>query len=56
MISYSLVANTSAPMDLIDRQTLLEKKLEEFWSSPYEIDQLEDSGQIIFDPKIQKYR
>lgn len=47
MISYSLVANTSAPMDLIDRQTLLEKKLEEFWSSPYEIDQLDEYCSLV---------
>ena len=47
MISYSLVANTSAPMELIDRQTLLEKKLEEFWSSPYEIDQLDEYCSLV---------
>lgn len=47
MISYSLVSNTSASLGIIDRQALMEQKLEEFWSSPYEIDQIDEYCRLV---------
>ena len=47
MISYSLVTNTNVSLDLIDRQALMEKKLEEFWDSPYEIEQIDEYCSLV---------
>ena len=47
MISYSLTANTQISTGLIDRQKLMESKLENFWRSSYGIDQIDDYVKLV---------